>query len=138
MTIGVWASATWHNARNSARRVALPCSQPYAACGVNAGMTSPGLDEPRLLRLPASQFGHRAWHEEPVERFLGAVMFDVLERGLAPALTVPGDYGVEVEAVGFDVLRTAKVRSISRSLCCRNAPRTDKAAQDVTELPGGR
>src|SRR5262249_54132145 len=39
----------------------------------------------------------------PVKRFLVAVLFDVLQRGLAPALVVPGDHSVEVKAVGFDV-----------------------------------
>src|SRR5712691_9289768 len=67
------------------------------------GVREPGLDEPRLLRLAATQFGHRAQHEEPVERFLVAVIFDVLQRRLAPERVVPGDHGVVVEAVGFDV-----------------------------------
>jgi len=56
------------------------------------GARDPGLDEPRLLRLTASQFGHRAKHEKPGERFLVAVMFEVLKRGLAPELVVPGDH----------------------------------------------
>jgi hypothetical protein len=38
----------------------------------------PGLDEARLLWLAAAQFGHRAQHEEPVERFLVTVPFNVL------------------------------------------------------------
>src|SRR5712691_7988709 len=67
------------------------------------GIREPGLDPACLLRLAAAQFGHRAQHEEPVERFLVAVLFDVLQRGLAPELVVPGDHGVEVEAVSFDV-----------------------------------
>src|SRR5712692_6438493 len=67
------------------------------------GVREPGLDPARLLRLASAQFGHGTQHEEPVERFLVAVLFDVLERGLAPERIVPGDHGVEVEAVGFDV-----------------------------------
>lgn len=38
-----------------------------------------------------------------LERFLVAVLFDVLQRGLAPELIVPGEHGLEVEAVSFDV-----------------------------------
>src|SRR5215831_8230967 len=67
------------------------------------GVREPGLDPACLLRLATAQFGHGAQHEEPVERFLVAVLFDVLQRGLAPELVVPGDHGVEVQAVGFDV-----------------------------------
>src|SRR5262245_56005606 len=32
-----------------------------------------------------------------------AVLFDVLQRGLPPELVIPGDHGVEVEAVSFDM-----------------------------------
>ena len=83
-------------------------SAPHTALGTEdgedlVGVREPGLDKARLLRLAAAQFGHGAQHEEPVERFLVAVLFDVLQRGLAPELVVPGDHGVEVEAVGFDV-----------------------------------
>src|SRR5215471_6486716 len=67
------------------------------------GVREPGLDPACLLRLTTAQFGHGTQHEEPVERFLVAVLFDVLQRGLAPELVVPGDHGVEVQAVGFDV-----------------------------------
>src|SRR5437773_2501538 len=86
-------------------------NEPYAVCAALGsedgedlvGVREPGLDPACLLRLAAAQFGHRTQHEEPVEGFLVAVLFDVLQRGLAPELVVPGDHSVEVEAVGFDV-----------------------------------
>lgn len=39
------------------------------------GVCEPGFDEPRFLGLVASQFGHGAQHEKPVERFLVATLF---------------------------------------------------------------
>jgi hypothetical protein len=83
------------------------------------GICEPGLDEPRLLWFAASQFGHRAQHEEPVERFLVAMLFDVLQRGLAPELVVSGDHGVEVEAVGFDVRMAVAGPCLPRPACAR-------------------
>src|SRR5437763_73887 len=88
--------------------VISPTQQPCAALGSEdgedlVGVHEPGLDPACLLRLAAAQFGHRTQHEEPVEGFLVAMLFDVLQRGLAPELVVPGDHSVEVEAVGFDV-----------------------------------
>jgi Protein of unknown function (DUF1194) len=74
------------------------------------GIREPGLDEPRLLRLAAPQCGHRPQHEEPVECFLVAVLFDILQRGLAPARVVPGDRGGGRSSWS----RTARVGSRSR------------------------
>ena len=80
------------------------------------GVRQPGLDEPRLLWLAASQFGHRAQHEEPVERFLMAVLFDVLQRGLAPELISPASSG------GEWVKPSPRIRPLSTSVtgCSRD------------------
>ena len=77
------------------------------------GIHEPGLDEPRLLWPAASQFGHGAQHEEPVERFLVAMLFDILQRGLAPECVVPDDYGVEVEAVRTKQRRTSQNSAVA-------------------------